>query len=101
MPALELTINWWTNADVTDRVKRKVTKLVKTLAPVLNEYEAALFDMSNLASNGLDYLMPKIELNVPVYEEKTAFRIRMMRLDATQIFLETKKGDAVAEIFLS
>ena len=98
---LEVTVDWWANADVSDRVRRKVNRLVKSLGPVLNEYEASLFDMTNLASNGLDYLMPKIELNLPLYEEKVAFRIRMIRLDATQIFIETKKGDAVAEVFLS
>lgn len=98
---LEVTVEWWANADVPERVRRKATRLLKSMAPVLNEYEAHLYDMANLASNGLDYLMPKIELNLPLYEERTAFRIRMVRLDATQIFLETKRGDAVAEVYLS
>lgn len=98
---VEVTVEWWANADVPERVRRKVTRLLKSLGPVLNEYEAQLYDMTNLASNGLDYLMPKIELNLPLYEDRVAFRVRMVRLDATQIFLETKRGDAVAEVHLS
>jgi hypothetical protein len=100
MPGVEVTIDWKPTADVPDRIRRKVNRLVRSLGPVLNEYEANLFDMTNLASNGLDYLMPKIELSLPLYEENCAFRVRMTRVDLTRIFLETKDGEPVAEVFL-
>lgn len=100
MPAVEVAVEWKATNEVPDRVRRKVNRLLRTLAPVLNEYEASLYDMTNLASNGLDYLMPKIELNLPLYEEKVHFRVRMTRLDLTKIHLETKDGEPVAEVFL-
>ncbi|HVL49315.1 MAG TPA: hypothetical protein VM889_12210 [Candidatus Thermoplasmatota archaeon] len=110
MRAVHVSIEWWSppaNATTTrrevpnERVRKKVESMLAEIAPLLNEYEASLYDMSNLASNGLDYLMPKIELNIPLYEERVSFRLRMIRLDQTQIFLETKKGDAIAEIRLT
>lgn len=100
MPALAVTVEWWARAKVEPRVRRKLERILRELAPVLNEYEAHLFDMTNLAANGLDWLMPKIEVNLPLYEERVAFRLRMIRLDTTQMFIETKKGEAVAEIHL-
>lgn len=100
MPALEVAVDWWTDADVSDRVRRKLNRLMRKLAPVLNEYEASLYDMTNLASNGYEYLSPKVELHVPLYEERVSFRLRMVRHDTTQIFVETECGETVAEVYL-
>lgn len=95
-----VTIEWWGPVEVPERIKRKLTRLVDGLGALLNEYEAHLFDMANRAANGLDFLMPKIELTLPLYEEGCTYKLRMFRLGHTQIFLETVKGDAVGEVFL-
>ena len=98
--AMSVSVEWWGPVEVPDRIKRKVTRLVQSLGPVLNEYEANLFDMTNRAASGFEYLMPKIELTLPLYEEGLTFKLRMLRLDHTQIFIETRDGDAVGEVFL-
>lgn len=99
-PALVLTVDWWSGEKVPLRVRRKVDRLLADLAPQLNEMEAHLYDLHVLASNGLDWLMPKIELTVPLYEDGMVFRLRLMRLEETQMVLETRKGEAVAEVVL-
>lgn len=97
---LALSVDWWSADKVPLRVQRKVDRLLQEIAPQLNEFEALLYDMHAKASNGLDWLMPKIELTIPVYEDGMVFRLRLLRLDETQMILETRKGEAVAEVVL-
>ena len=97
---LALTVDWWSRDKVPLRVRRKVERMLQACAPQINEFEAHLYDMHVRASNGLDWLMPKIELTVPVYEEGMVFRLRLLRLEETQMVLETRKGEAVAEVVL-
>lgn len=93
-----MNVEWLAEDKVPVRVRGKLEALLAEIAPQLNEFEAHLWDLHGLASNGLDWLMPKIELNVPIFEEGLTFRLRLVRLDETQIFLETRKGEPVAEI---
>lgn len=97
---LPVSVEWWGPVEVPDRIKRKVTRIVESMGTVLSEYEASLYDMTNRAANGLEFLMPRIELTLPLYEEGLTYKIRMLRIGSTQIFIETPQGDALGEIFL-
>jgi len=96
-----VSIEWWGPVEVDTRIQRKLTRLVEDMGVLLSEYEAHLYDMTSRTPKGLEFLVPKIELTLPLYEEGRTFRIRMMRLTQTQIFLETQQGDAVGEVFLA
>jgi hypothetical protein len=98
--AVEVLVEWRGGPQVPDRVRRKLQRLLKSLAPVLNEYEASLYDMANLASNGFEYLAPSIELALPLYDERLEFRLRMDRNGATRIALFGEGGEPVGEVFL-
>lgn len=102
MPAqgIVVTVDWWEGSRVPRKLRTKVADLVQALAPQINEFEACLHELERLASNGHEFLMPKIELTIPVYEEGAVFRLRMVRLDTTQMILETRKGEAVGEVLV-
>ena len=100
LEALVVRVDWWPSARVPARVRRKLDALLQGIAPQLNEVEACLHDLQRHASHGLEWLIPKIELNLPLYEERAAFRLRLVRLDETRMLLETRAGDVVGEVFL-
>lgn len=100
LSGLAVTVEWWADDRVPARLQRKVARLVEEIAPQLNEMEAALDDLHRLASNGYEWLMPKIEVTLPLYEEGEVFRLRLLRLEETQMVLETRQGEAVAEVRL-
>lgn len=100
LPSVEARIAWRPQARVPPEVRRELERLVADLAPVLSEVETDVDTLSRRASCGLEWLLPHIELTLPLYERGRVYRLRFFRDDATDIALVTRSGARVATIRL-
>lgn len=96
--SIEARVVWEKGARVAPEVRAEVERLVSDLAPALSEIEADADTLGKRASCGLEWLLPRIELTLPLYERGVVFRLRITRDEATDAAILTRSGSRVATV---
>lgn len=95
---MTVLVDWSPSAKVAADVRPEVEAMLRELAPVLSDIEADADTLHKRASCGLEWLLPRIELTVPLYERGLVFRLRITRDDTTDAGLFTRSGSRVATV---
>lgn len=93
-------MNWRTAADVSPTVRERVAHELHSLAWELSQSEALLHDIIRVAGHERAYLMPRIELRLPLYDEHRRLRIVFSHIDAPRIHLVDEDGKRLADVVL-
>lgn len=101
LPApIQVRLNWRTAADVSSPLRERVATELHALAWELSQAEALLHDIVRVAGDERAYLMPRIELRLPLYDEHRRLRIVFSNIDAPRIHLVDEDGKRLADVLL-
>lgn len=97
---IQVRLNWRTGADASPALRDRVAGELHTLAWELSQAEALLHDVVRVAGHDRAYLMPRIELRLPLYDEHRRLRIVFSHIDAPRIHLVDEDGKRLADVVL-
>lgn len=101
LPApIQVRLNWRTTADLPALIRERVAQELHTLGWELSGSEALLHDIVRIAGHDRAYLMPRIELQLPLYDERRRLRIVFSHIDAPRIHLVDEDGKRLADVLL-
>ena len=101
LPApIQVRLNWRTGADLPAPLRERVSQELEALAWELSQTEALLHDVTGVAGHERAYLMPRIELRLPLYEEHRRLRVVFSHVDAPRIHLVDEQGKRLADVVL-
>ena len=101
LPApIQVRLNWRPGAAVPADLRERVARELATLGWELNQGEALLQDADRLAGHERAYLMPRLELRLPLYDAQRRFRIVFSHIDAARIHLVDEEGKRLADVLV-
>ena len=102
LPApIQVRVEWRVGYELPPETRERVAREIDGLAWELTQTEALLTDAMRVAGDARAYLMPRIELRLPVYEAGRRLRIIFSHVDAARIHLVDEAGKRMAEITLA
>lgn len=102
LPApIQVRVQWRAAAEVPLAIRKRVDRELATLAWELSQAEALLHDAARLASGPRAFLMPRIELRLPLYEERRRLRIVFTHVEKPEIAIADEAGKRLADIRLA
>ena len=101
LPApIQVRLNWRAGAETSTPLRQRVSEELDSLAWELSQAEALLHDVVRVAGHERAYLMPRIELRLPLYDEHRRLRIVFSHVDAPRIHLVDEDGKRLADVVL-
>lgn len=101
LPApIQVRIDWRAGITLPAELRERVATELAGLAWELSQAEALLDDVVRVAGHERAYLMPRIELRLPLYEERRRLRILFSQVDAPRIHLVDEEGKRLADVQL-
>ena len=100
VPAIQVRLQWRSGADVRPELRARVAAELNALAWELNQAEALLQDAMRVAGHDRAYLMPRIELRLPLFDAQRRLRIVLSHIDAARIHLVDEDGKRLADVLL-
>lgn len=101
LPApIEVRLNWRSTADATPALRERVAEELRGLAWELSQAEALLHDAIRVAGDARAYLMPRIELRLPLYEEHRRLRVVFSHIDSARIHVVDEDGKRLADVVI-
>lgn len=95
---IQVRLQWRAGAQVPAAQRERVQKELVSLAWELSQSEALLTDIVRVAGDERAYLMPRIELRLPLYEENRRLRIVFSHVDTPRIHLVDEDGKRLADV---
>lgn len=97
---IQVKLQWRPAAAIPSETRERVARELHGLAWELTQSEALLADVVRVAGHERAYLMPRIELRLPLYDEKRRLRIVFSHIDAARIHLVDEEGKRLADVTL-
>lgn len=99
LPApIQVRLQWRTGVDIPPETRERVTREIDTLAWELSQTEALLHDAMRVAGQTRAYLMPRIELRLPLYDAGRRLRIVFTNIDMPRIHVVDEDGKRMADL---
>lgn len=99
-PAVQANLTWSSLAAVDPRLRARLTEEVRGLAWTLSQMEALLDDAHRVAGHEEAFLMPRLELRLPLYDLKRRDRLVLTHLERVRIALVDEAGRKLADVTL-
>ena len=96
---IQVRLQWRPNP-LPSELRERVAQELETLSWELTQAEALLTDVMRVAGHERAYLMPRIELRLPLYDERRRLRIVFSHIDAARIHLVDEEGKRLADVTL-
>jgi len=97
---IQVRVEWRADASVTAPERARVMQELADLAWELSQSEALLTDVMRVAGHDRAYLMPRIELRLPLYDAGRRFRIVFSHVEMARIHLVDEAGKQLADVTL-
>lgn len=99
-PPLQVTLAWRSLAATDSRIRSRVTEEVRGLAWTLSQMEALLHDAHRAAGHEHAFLMPRIELKLPLYDVGRRYRLVLTYVERARISLVDEDDRKLADVTL-
>lgn len=97
---IHVRLAWRPGVSLPDAVRERVCREIECLSWELNQTEALLNDLHRVAGQERAWLMPRIELRVPLYDMNRRFRLSFSHIDKTRIVLVDEDAKKLADVTL-
>lgn len=97
---IHVRLAWRPGNLLTEPLRERLTKEVDALVWELSQAEALLDDLHRVAGQERAWLMPRIELRIPLYDVNRRFRLAFSHVDKPRIVLVDEDGKRVADVTL-
>lgn len=99
-PPVQVHLTWRSLAATCPKLRARVTEEMRQLAWTLSQMEALLHDAHRAAAMDQAWLMPRIELRLPLFDLGRRLRVVMTHLDRARIGLLDEEGRKLADVTL-
>lgn len=99
-PPLQVLVTWRSLVVTDPQLRARLTEEVRQLAWTLSQMEALLHDAHRATACEHAFLMPRIEMRLPLYDLGKRFRIVLAHVDRARISLLDEDGRKVADVTL-
>lgn len=99
-PPVQVTLVWRSLAAPEPRIRVRVAEEVRGLAWSLSQMEALLHDAHRATGLEHAFLMPRIELKLPLYDVGRRYRIVLTYVEKARICLVDEDGRKLADVRL-
>ena len=99
-PPVHATLTWRSLAATDPRIRARVTEEVRGLAWTLSQMEALLHDAHRAAGMEHAFLMPRIELRLPLYDVGRRYRIVLTYVEKARIAVVDEDDRKLADIVI-
>ena len=99
-PTLIVHVSWRAPAPTDERVRARILEEIQQASWTLNQLEALLYDAHHLTASQHPWMLPRLELRLPLYDMDLRYRLVFQCLDKTRLTLEDDKGRRVADVTL-
>lgn len=99
-PSLQVAVCWRTLATTDPALRARLTAEIRALSWTLNQMEALLDDAHRCTGLEHAYLMPRIELRLPLYDVGLRYRLLLTHVDRARISLVDEEGRKLADVTL-
>ena len=101
LPApIQVRVQWRPDANVAAPQRERVAQELSDLSWELSQAEALLTDVVRVAGHDRAYLMPRIELRLPLYDAGRRLRIVFSHIESARIHLVDEAGKRLADVTL-
>lgn len=97
---IQVRIAWRAGADAPPELRERIAVELHALAWELSQAEALLQDAMRVAGAERAYLMPRLELRLPIYDAKRRFRVVFSHVDTPLVHLADEAGKRLADVTL-
>jgi hypothetical protein len=97
---IQVRLLWRPAASLPAETRERVANELHVLAWELTQSEALLADIVRVAGHERAYLMPRIELRLPLYDDGRRLRIVFSHIDASRIHVVDEEGKRLADVTL-
>jgi hypothetical protein len=97
---LHVQLHWRRGAPADPRLRRRAAEEVRAISWSLSEMQAMLADAHQRTGLAHAYLLPRLELKLPIFDMGARWRIVLTRLDTERIVIVDEDGRAVADVRL-
>jgi hypothetical protein len=99
-PPAHVTLVWKSLVAVDPLIRTRVAEEVRGLAWTLSQMEALLHDAHRATALEHAFLMPRIELKLPLYDLGRRYRIVLTYMEKARIALMDEDGRKLADVRL-
>lgn len=100
VPTVHVHLAWRTGAIPDDALRARVGAEIQQLGWTLSQMETTLYDLHQSTGLSHAYLVPKLELRLPLYDLNKRLRIVLTYLDTSSIVLQDEDGRKLADVRL-
>lgn len=100
VPKLGIHLAWRDSAPVSEAVRERITREVHDVSWTLNQMETLVFDAHQLAGAHQAWLLPRLELKLPLYDVRRRYKLVCTCLDRCEWHIEDARGRRVADVRL-
>jgi hypothetical protein len=97
---LHVELAWRRGAPADPRLRHRALEEVRAISWNLSELQAMLADAHQRTGLTHAYLLPSLELKLPIYDVGARWKVILSRLDTERIVLADEDGRPVADVRL-
>lgn len=98
LSTIQVRVRWRRAAKVRAPQRARAAQELSDLAWELSQAEALLADAVRVAGHQRAYLMPRIELRLPLYHARRRLRVVFSHIESTRIELVSEAGKTLADV---
>lgn len=99
-PAAQVVLAWRPHAPADATLRARVAEEVRQLAWTLSQMEALAHDAHRAAGHEHAFLMPRLELRLPLFDLGLRYRLVVSCMEKSHIALLDEEGRKVADVSL-
>lgn len=98
--SLEMDVAWRPGGPTDPVVRRRVADELRAIAWELTQLQALVHDAHQATGLSHAWLVPKMELRLPLYDLGLRYRVVIQQLDKPRVVLHDEEGRCVADVRL-
>ena len=98
--SLHLDVAWQSGAPADPRVRRRVADELHGIAWELTQLQALLHDAHQATGLAHAWLVPKMEVRLPLYDLGLRYRLVLQQVDRPKVVLLDEDGKRIADVRL-
>lgn len=99
-PVAKVHLRWRTDAPADPRLRGRLLEECELIAWPLSQMEALLHDAHQATALEHPWLLPRLELRVPLYDLQRRFRVVISYLEGSRITVVDEGGTSIADVSL-
>lgn len=100
LPAVQVHVSWRPSSALDETLKKRVEREVEDISWTLSQMEALVDEAHRLTGLEHAFLLPRMELRLPLYDLGKRFRISLNHVEKRRMTLLDEQGRTVADLTL-